>query len=146
MKGRQPRLANAGVDLFALQPLGREQHQFRALLVWCGLNRQNRPFLLVGFGGVALGQHLLDRGQRDHLAAQLDESLEPAAEDQHAVGLFADQIARAVPRLAVELDEGGFPLVVQIPAEDAGAANQQHPRAPCLGTFAGVDVHDSMFE
>ena len=88
-----------------------------------------------------MGKDLLDGRQGDHLAAQLDEALEAAGKDQHAQ-VLAHQIPGAVPGEALEGLEGGLHLRVEVAAEDARAAHQQHAGLPGLHPTALLQVHD----
>ena len=56
-------------------------------------------------GGYFFGERLLQRRQRDHLAAGLQEPLQPAVEDDRAGRVELREVAGDVPPLAVDLLE-----------------------------------------
>ena len=70
-------LEQEGVGIAKAERLGREQDNASALFVLHALDGNARP--LLG-GRVEPGERLLQRGQGNHLAAGLEETLEPPSE------------------------------------------------------------------
>ena len=74
----------------------------------------------------ACRQRLLQGGQRDHLTAHFEESLQPAAEVQETFSVLPHQVACHVPTMPFQFDERIGPLVSQVSAKNTPA---RAPRA-----------------
>ena len=107
------------------------------------LDRNQRP--VVSLSEVRL-EHRLDRRQRDHLSADLDEALQPPLERHAAIGVHRDEVARAIPGLAFERDERRLARIVQIAAEDARPAHEQHAGVSSGHAPRELEVHDGAFD
>ena len=89
------------------------------------LDALDRDLRAVLAGRICRGERLLERGERNHFAARLEEALEASREMDEAVRVDAGEIAGDVPALAVVLVKGAGAVVVKVAGENGRAVDEE---------------------